>query len=255
MRIGSSARHDQEGRRWLRRRHKGLRQRRRRRRLFRPRRPNSPPARQSERRAGRSKRERQRCALRARPPRRQAKPSPTGRARQTRQAPGALQADRGALAQRQRAARGPGAPPPEDPPLGRRRSARPRRAGARRSKPHHPARYQRALLVQASRRRSTAGKNPGEAFGRIVPGPCAPVALRRLRSLAVRYREQQPTFIPPMLLASGALPSGEAWAFELKWDGSLDSWDVSRLIHSVCTQAYGLIRGRGPAHCRAFLLE
>jgi bifunctional non-homologous end joining protein LigD len=35
----------------------------------------------------------------------------------------------------------------------------------------------------------------------------------------VRYREQQPTFISPMLLTSGALPSGEAWAFELKWDG------------------------------------
>jgi bifunctional non-homologous end joining protein LigD len=37
--------------------------------------------------------------------------------------------------------------------------------------------------------------------------------------LAVRYREQQPTFIPPMLLSSGALPEGDVWAFELKWDG------------------------------------
>jgi bifunctional non-homologous end joining protein LigD len=35
----------------------------------------------------------------------------------------------------------------------------------------------------------------------------------------VRYREQQPTFIPPMLLTSGALPSGDAWTFEVKWDG------------------------------------
>jgi bifunctional non-homologous end joining protein LigD len=35
----------------------------------------------------------------------------------------------------------------------------------------------------------------------------------------VRYREQQPTFIPPMLLASGALPSGDGWTFEVKWDG------------------------------------
>jgi bifunctional non-homologous end joining protein LigD len=35
----------------------------------------------------------------------------------------------------------------------------------------------------------------------------------------VRYREQQPTFIPPMLLTSGPLPSGEAWTFEVKWDG------------------------------------
>jgi bifunctional non-homologous end joining protein LigD len=37
--------------------------------------------------------------------------------------------------------------------------------------------------------------------------------------LAVRYSEQQPTFIPPMLLTSGALPSGDAWTFEVKWDG------------------------------------
>jgi bifunctional non-homologous end joining protein LigD len=35
----------------------------------------------------------------------------------------------------------------------------------------------------------------------------------------VRYREQQPTFIPPMLLTSGTLPSSDAWTFELKWDG------------------------------------
>jgi bifunctional non-homologous end joining protein LigD len=35
----------------------------------------------------------------------------------------------------------------------------------------------------------------------------------------VRYREQQPTFIPPMLLSSRALPGGDAWTFELKWDG------------------------------------
>jgi bifunctional non-homologous end joining protein LigD len=41
----------------------------------------------------------------------------------------------------------------------------------------------------------------------------------RLRCLAVRYREQQPTFIPPMLLTSGASPSGDAWTFEVKWDG------------------------------------
>ena len=35
----------------------------------------------------------------------------------------------------------------------------------------------------------------------------------------MHYREQQPTFIPPMLLSSGALPSGGAWTFEVKWDG------------------------------------
>jgi bifunctional non-homologous end joining protein LigD len=40
-----------------------------------------------------------------------------------------------------------------------------------------------------------------------------------LRCVAVRYHEQQPTFIPPMLLTSGALPSGDAWTFEVKWDG------------------------------------
>jgi bifunctional non-homologous end joining protein LigD len=35
----------------------------------------------------------------------------------------------------------------------------------------------------------------------------------------VHYREQQPTVVPPMLLSSGALPSGDAWTFEVKWDG------------------------------------
>jgi len=36
---------------------------------------------------------------------------------------------------------------------------------------------------------------------------------------AVRYSEQQPTFIPPMLLSSGPVPAGEGWTLELKWDG------------------------------------
>jgi bifunctional non-homologous end joining protein LigD len=35
----------------------------------------------------------------------------------------------------------------------------------------------------------------------------------------VRYREQQPTFIPPMLLTAGAVPHGTSWTLELKWDG------------------------------------
>ena len=35
----------------------------------------------------------------------------------------------------------------------------------------------------------------------------------------MRYSEQQPTLIPPMLLSPGALPSGDAWTFEVKWDG------------------------------------
>jgi bifunctional non-homologous end joining protein LigD len=50
----------------------------------------------------------------------------------------------------------------------------------------------------------------------VADGPLSPVGLR---CLAVRYREQQPTFIPPMLLTSGPLPSGDAWTFEVKWDG------------------------------------
>ena len=42
----------------------------------------------------------------------------------------------------------------------------------------------------------------------LMCGVAATAALRRTdyAALAVRYREQQPTFIPPMLLTSGALP-------------------------------------------------
>jgi bifunctional non-homologous end joining protein LigD len=47
----------------------------------------------------------------------------------------------------------------------------------------------------------------------------AELSVLRLRCLAVRYREEQPTFIPPMLLSSGALPDGDAWTYEVKWDG------------------------------------
>ena len=43
--------------------------------------------------------------------------------------------------------------------------------------------------------------------------------LERIRCLAVRDRELQPTFVPPMLLTTGAVPDGEDWALELKWDG------------------------------------
>ncbi|MFZ0379123.1 MAG: hypothetical protein WCD11_29440 [Solirubrobacteraceae bacterium] len=35
----------------------------------------------------------------------------------------------------------------------------------------------------------------------------------------VRRSEDQPTFIPPMLLTAGAVPDGDAWAMEVKWDG------------------------------------
>src|SRR5437763_16288205 len=36
---------------------------------------------------------------------------------------------------------------------------------------------------------------------------------------AVRYCEQQPSFIPPMLLSSGDVPGGDGWTLEVKWDG------------------------------------
>jgi bifunctional non-homologous end joining protein LigD len=35
----------------------------------------------------------------------------------------------------------------------------------------------------------------------------------------MRSQEQQPAFVEPMLLKSGPVPSGEAWALEIKWDG------------------------------------
>jgi bifunctional non-homologous end joining protein LigD len=35
----------------------------------------------------------------------------------------------------------------------------------------------------------------------------------------VRHHDEQPTFVAPMLLTSGTLPSGDAWTYELKWDG------------------------------------
>jgi bifunctional non-homologous end joining protein LigD len=36
---------------------------------------------------------------------------------------------------------------------------------------------------------------------------------------SVHNREQQPTFVPPMLLTSGPVPDGLGWTLELKWDG------------------------------------
>jgi bifunctional non-homologous end joining protein LigD len=52
-----------------------------------------------------------------------------------------------------------------------------------------------------------------------LPRDPASATCTRLRCVPVRHREQQPTFIPPMLLTPGAVPDGEAWALELKWDG------------------------------------
>lgn len=44
------------------------------------------------------------------------------------------------------------------------------------------------------------------------------MAARQLPCWTV-IREPQPSFISPMLLASGPLPAGPDWALELKWDG------------------------------------
>jgi bifunctional non-homologous end joining protein LigD len=35
----------------------------------------------------------------------------------------------------------------------------------------------------------------------------------------VQHGEQQPTFVPPMLLTPGRVPEGSAWTLEVKWDG------------------------------------
>jgi ATP-dependent DNA ligase len=35
----------------------------------------------------------------------------------------------------------------------------------------------------------------------------------------MRGREEQPTFVTPMLLTPGAVSSGDVWTYELKWDG------------------------------------
>jgi hypothetical protein len=43
--------------------------------------------------------------------------------------------------------------------------------------------------------------------------------VRWVSSPAVRHSEDQPRFVPPMLLTSGAVPDGEQWALEVKWDG------------------------------------
>lgn len=65
--------------------------------------------------------------------------------------------------------------------------------------------------------------------GRCCVWNCAAATARRVsvavaspagvRCFAVRDREPQPTFVPPMLLTTGAVPDGEEWALELKWDG------------------------------------
>jgi ATP dependent DNA ligase domain len=35
----------------------------------------------------------------------------------------------------------------------------------------------------------------------------------------VRHREPQPNFVQPMLLTAGAVPDGDSWSLEVKWDG------------------------------------
>ncbi len=76
--------------------------------------------------------------------------------------------------------------------------------------------FARVSSGQACRGRSVVAGDRG-ALERLKHD--AELSVLRLRCLAVRYREEQPTFIPPMLLTSGAVPDGEAWALELKWDG------------------------------------
>jgi bifunctional non-homologous end joining protein LigD len=35
----------------------------------------------------------------------------------------------------------------------------------------------------------------------------------------VRFGEDQPRFIAPMLLAPSSVPDGDGWSLEVKWDG------------------------------------
>ena len=68
--------------------------------------------------------------------------------------------------------------------------------------------------------------------------------LHQTRTLPpVPYREQQPTFIPPMLLASRTVPNSERWALEVKWDGCRAQ--VRYDTHSVT------VRSRNGRECSA----
>jgi ATP-dependent DNA ligase len=58
-------------------------------------------------------------------------------------------------------------------------------------------------------------------------------------------REQQPTFARPMLLTSGAVPDGDRWTLELRWDGGLaqiryDGHSVSLRTHRPRMRAESL---------------
>ncbi|MGB0092106.1 MAG: hypothetical protein WBP81_06185 [Solirubrobacteraceae bacterium] len=52
----------------------------------------------------------------------------------------------------------------------------------------------------------------------------------------MRYREQQPTFVAPMLLTSGAVGGGETWTLELKWDGCRGQLRYDRRTVSLRTR-------------------
>jgi bifunctional non-homologous end joining protein LigD len=52
----------------------------------------------------------------------------------------------------------------------------------------------------------------------------------------VHSREQQPTFVPPMLLTAGDVPNGEAWTLEVKWDGCRAQLRYDRRSVSVRTR-------------------
>ncbi|MGZ4182950.1 MAG: ATP-dependent DNA ligase [Solirubrobacteraceae bacterium] len=53
----------------------------------------------------------------------------------------------------------------------------------------------------------------------------------------MRDREPQPTFVAPMLLTSGAVPDGEAWALEIKWDGCRAQLRYDRRSASLRTRS------------------
>jgi ATP-dependent DNA ligase len=55
-------------------------------------------------------------------------------------------------------------------------------------------------------------------------------------------REQQPAFVPPMLLTSGAVPDEAEWTLEVKWDGCRAQLRYDRGSVSLRD---GILRGAG----------
>ena len=90
-------------------------------------------------------------------------------------------------------------------------------AGSQNAAPELEPNATRALIV------ASAAQPPTERFApaRYSTGPGIVVGggARRVSSLAMLRSEDQPRFISPMLLTAGSVPSGDAWALEVKWDG------------------------------------